>query len=69
MTTVWLFKPRSHGRKKEAIRARNGAPLPGRCNSSERLVDKAFYLYHQGTPPQKFQPGVGTLKLYSPKCE
>ena len=30
VTTVWLFKPRSHGRKKEATRARNGAPLPGR---------------------------------------
>ena len=29
-TAVWLFKPRSHGRKKEAARARNGAPLPGR---------------------------------------
>ena len=27
VTTVWLFKPRSHGRKKEAARARNGAPL------------------------------------------
>ena len=26
VTTVWLFKPRSHGRKKEATRARNGAP-------------------------------------------
>ena len=30
MTSVWLFKPRSHGRKREAARARNGAPLPGR---------------------------------------
>ena len=30
MTSVWLFKPRSHGRKKEGSRARNGAPLPGR---------------------------------------
>jgi hypothetical protein len=30
MTTVWLFKPRSHGREKEGTRARNGAPLPGR---------------------------------------
>ena len=29
MTSVWLFKPRSHGRKKEGARARNGAPLPG----------------------------------------
>ena len=29
-TSVWLCKPRSHGRKKEATRARNGAPLPGR---------------------------------------
>ena len=29
-TSVWLFKPRSHGRKKEGARARNGAPLPGR---------------------------------------
>ena len=27
VTTVWLFKPRSHGRKQEATRARNGAPL------------------------------------------
>ena len=27
-TSVWLFKPRSHGRKMEATRARNGAPLP-----------------------------------------
>ena len=32
-TSVWLFKPRSHGRKKEATRARNGAPLPGRTPS------------------------------------
>ena len=30
VTSVWLFKPRSHGRKKEGSRARNGAPLPGR---------------------------------------
>ena len=28
-TSVWLFKPRSHGRKRKATRARNGAPLPG----------------------------------------
>ena len=28
-TSVWLFKPRSHGREKEGARARNGAPLPG----------------------------------------
>ena len=34
VTSVWLFKPRSHGRKKEAARARNGAPLPGRLPSS-----------------------------------
>ena len=33
MTTVWLFEPRSHGREKEATRARNGAPLPGRLPS------------------------------------
>jgi hypothetical protein len=33
MTTVWLFKPRSHGREREATRARNGAPLPGRLPS------------------------------------
>ena len=33
VTSVWLFKPRSHGRKKEATRARNGAPLPGRLPS------------------------------------
>ena len=26
-TSVWLFKPRSHGRKREGARARNGAPL------------------------------------------
>ena len=32
-TTVWLFKPRSHGREKEAARARNEAPLPGRLPS------------------------------------
>jgi hypothetical protein len=32
-TSVWLFKPRSHGRKKEGARARNGAPLPGRVPS------------------------------------
>jgi hypothetical protein len=32
-TSVWLFKPRSHGRKKEGTRARNGAPLPGRLPS------------------------------------
>ena len=24
VTTVWLFKPRSHGRKREDTRARNG---------------------------------------------
>ena len=30
MTTVWLFEPRSHERRKAATRARNGAPLPGR---------------------------------------
>ena len=29
-TSVWLFEPRSHGRKRKATRARNGAPLPGR---------------------------------------
>ena len=29
MTTVWLFKPRSHGRKKEATRARNEGPVAG----------------------------------------
>ena len=29
-TSVWLFKPRSHGRKREGARARNGPPLPGR---------------------------------------
>ena len=33
VTSVWLFKPRSHGRKMEATRARNGAPLPGRLPS------------------------------------
>ena len=33
MTTVWLFKPRTHGRKKEETRAHNGAPLPGRLPS------------------------------------
>ena len=27
VTSVWLFKPRSHGRKREDTRARNGAPL------------------------------------------
>ena len=34
-TSVWLFEPRSHERKKEATRARNGngAPLPGRHTS------------------------------------
>jgi hypothetical protein len=30
MTSVLLFKPRSHGRKRDAARARNGALLPGR---------------------------------------
>ena len=34
MTTVWLFEPRSHGRREEATRARNGPPLPGRLPSS-----------------------------------
>ena len=29
MTTVWLFEPRSHGRRKAATRAHNGAPLSG----------------------------------------
>ena len=33
MTSVWLFKPRSHGRKMEGARVRNGAPLPGRLPS------------------------------------
>ena len=33
MTTVRLFKPRSHERKREATPARNGAPLPGRTPS------------------------------------
>jgi hypothetical protein len=28
MTTVWLFKPRSHGREREATRARNGQRGP-----------------------------------------
>ena len=32
-TAVWLFKPRSHGRKREGTRARNGPPLPGRLPS------------------------------------
>ena len=33
-TSVWLFEPRSNdGRKREATRARNGAPLPGRIPS------------------------------------
>ena len=38
MTTVWLFEPRSHGRRKEVARARNGAPLPGRRPSSHLLA-------------------------------
>ena len=29
VTSVWLFKPRSHGRKMEATRARNGARCRG----------------------------------------
>ena len=28
-TTVWLFEPRSRGRRKEATRARNGGPCRG----------------------------------------
>ena len=49
MTSVWLFKPRSHGRKKEAARARNGAPLPGRlpslpqCNELPPFVLRSAY--------------------------
>ena len=34
MTAVWLFEPRSHGRRRKSARARNGAPLPGRHPSS-----------------------------------
>ena len=44
MTTVWLFKPRSHGGKKEGARARNGAPLPGRLPSFFNAE-----LIHRGT--------------------
>ena len=33
-TSVWLFEPRSHGRRRGAARAHNGAPLPGRHPSS-----------------------------------
>ena len=44
MTSVWLFKPRSHGRKREATRARNGAPLPGRtpsvCSSGDVILPR-----------------------------
>ena len=35
MTTVWLFKPRSHGRKRKVTRACNGGPLPGRNGWSQ----------------------------------
>ena len=44
MTTVWLFLPRSHGRKKTVTRAHNGAPLPGRTPSFfENGWPKLFY--------------------------
>ena len=49
MTTVWLFKPRSHGRKKEAARARNGAPLPGRPPS--------FHMPHRSASSALFPCG------------
>ena len=42
-TSVWLFEPRSHGREKEATRARNGAPLPGRHPS--------FHVPHRSASP------------------
>ena len=37
MTAVWLlFEPRSHGRKKAATRAHNGALLPGRAQCEKQ---------------------------------
>ena len=51
MTSVWLFKPRSHGRKKEATRARNGAPLPGRRPS--------FHLPHRSASSALLCPCSG----------
>ena len=44
VTSVWLFKPRSHGRKKEATRARNGAPLPGRHQVFACPIDRRLRL-------------------------
>ena len=54
-TTVWLFKPRSHGRKREDARARNGAPLPGRLPS--------FRFPHRSVSPA-FCARVGTQHLF-----
>ena len=38
MTSVWLFKPRSHGRKKEATRARKQR---GKCRPFKILIHSA----------------------------
>ena len=59
MTTVWLSEPRSHGRmRKEATRARNGAPLPGRMPSAHVPHQSASPAYGNGAKKRR---GSGAL--------
>ena len=58
MTSVWLFKPRSHGRKKDATRARNGAPLQGGRPVSTCPINRRLRLCAR----------VGTQHLFVVSC-
>ena len=58
VTSVWLFKPRSHGRKREGTRARNGAPLPGRHPVFACPIDRRLRLCAR----------VGTQHLFVVAC-
>ena len=58
-TTVWLFEPRLHGRRKEVARARNGASLPGRRPSS--------HLLHRSVSPA-LCPCLWARNIFSSSC-
>ena len=59
-TTVWLFEPRSHGRRKADTRARNGAPLPGRPPSS--------HVPHRSASPALCFVPVWARSIFSSSC-
>ena len=54
-TSVWLFEPRSHGKKKADTRAHNGAPLPAGRPPSFRLP------HHR---PAASPPPAGVMCLF-----